>query len=255
MSWIKWRTSLCEGAEARQLARHLGCHRLMALGAMNAWISWLDEHTEDGKSHLLPSEVDDVVGLGGMTDGLISIGWARLDAEGCVEAVDYEKHNGNSAKKRAETALRVARSRVRNADVTDNPPKCNDESVTSALPREDKIRDINVSDECVSISHATMRADMRPQHEQLVSVMKDPTLGLRPEELDVCAAQYIDAMDERGWVTNSGMPVTNWMASARRWARSWASRSARESIRNGAKSPAQGNLTRNRRDSNDGAKY
>lgn len=135
--WLKVRHVLVRSPKIRGLMRALRCKRHTALGLALDWLVWIDEQTDDGKTHLLPDELADEIGFRGCAEALIEIGWAALGSDGCVEAVEFGKHCGESAKKRAENALRKARSRM-------SGEKCHAESVTdvthnvtqNALPEE-----------------------------------------------------------------------------------------------------------------------
>lgn len=122
--WIKIRHSLIRSPKLYALARELKCKKHAALGVAISWLVWIDEQTEDGRTHLSPDELADEIGFRGCAEALISIGWAALGCDGCVEAVEFGKHCGESAKKRAENALRKARSRT-------TTPKCHTENVTN----------------------------------------------------------------------------------------------------------------------------
>ena len=137
--WIKIRHTLIRSPKIYALARELKCKKHAALGVALAWLVWVDEQTEDGRTHLSPDELAEEIGFRGCAEALISIGWAALGCDGCVEAVEFGKHCGESAKKRAENALRKSRSRTIEA-------KCHVKSVTNvtqnALP-EKKRREEN----------------------------------------------------------------------------------------------------------------
>lgn len=142
--WLKVRHALVRSAKVRGLMRALHCKRHAALGLALDWLVWIDEQTEDGKTHLLPDELADEIGFRGCAEALIEVGWAALGSDGCVEAVEFGKHCGESAKKRAENALRKARSRMGDG-------KCHAKSVTdvtqcvtqNALPEEKRIEYTN----------------------------------------------------------------------------------------------------------------
>ncbi|MBR5888426.1 MAG: hypothetical protein IKY92_00055, partial [Akkermansia sp.] len=108
-----------------------------ALGVAYAWLCWVDEQTEDGHTHLLPDEVDAEMLLTGFADALRAIGWVELDeATGEVVAVDWEKHCGPTAKKRAEDALRQAKKRAR--DRADNVTEVSQKNCDKRVTRKEK---------------------------------------------------------------------------------------------------------------------
>lgn len=141
--WLKVRHSLVRSAKVRALMRVLHCKKHAALGLAVSWLVWIDEQTTDGQTHLLPDELDDEIGFRGCTDALISIGWAALGENGCVYALEFGKHCGDSAKERAQGARRVERHRNRKNDNTDRNgecnAKCNGECVTKMLPEKNRI--------------------------------------------------------------------------------------------------------------------
>ncbi len=134
--WIKLNHSLVRSAKIRLMARELKTKPLTALGLAVRWLVWLDEQTTDGQTNLTPEDVDDELGFRGGAAALCSIGWASLDADGCVVARDFEQHNGATAKRRALDARRQSMSRSRR-DIS------HDASVTrvtdDALPEENRI--------------------------------------------------------------------------------------------------------------------
>lgn len=141
MSWIRLNSDLPGSPRILQLARAMKKDEVYALGAAATWFCWLDKNSADGTTGLTPKELDAMaLHCKGLAHALLENGWAVLDAQGFVCAVDFTQYNGESAKKRALTARRVERSR---ADVTQGALQDGDfgnaGSVTDALPREDNI--------------------------------------------------------------------------------------------------------------------
>ncbi|WP_157664411.1 hypothetical protein [Bordetella genomosp. 9] len=95
-----------------------------------------DQHTADG---IMPGlscrQIDRKTGVQGLGQALVEIGWLADHPEG-VRIVNFEDHNGASAKKRAQTAKRVANHRSGNAGETQDSNSSNAPSVTGALARE-----------------------------------------------------------------------------------------------------------------------
>ena len=87
-------------------------------------------------------QIDRKTAVKGFAAALVDVGWLADDV--CPYGVRIERfteHNGKSAKKRLETARRVAKHRAGSADVTSDDPNGNAESVTGALAREEKRRE------------------------------------------------------------------------------------------------------------------
>ena len=143
-AWLKVRHSLLRSAKVRALMRELRCKKHAALGLAVAWLVWIDEQTTDGQTHLLPDELDDEIGFRGCAEALISIGWAALGEDGCVYALEFGKHCGDSAKERAETARRVAKCKSKKKqlvteEVTKNCYQGNENVLPNALPDKNRI--------------------------------------------------------------------------------------------------------------------
>lgn len=131
VSWIKVQVTLPESPKIFRLARLLGVGRMEALGYAVRWFCWLDTYCANGATELHADEVDALVGRVGITAAFCELGWAAVDAEGYVLVLEFDKHNGDNSKKRAETQCRVAAFRERKkADA-----ECNGNGVTSALQK------------------------------------------------------------------------------------------------------------------------
>jgi hypothetical protein len=109
--WLKLNHPLLRSPKVRRLARALNCSKLEAFGLMVSWLILVDEQTTDGCTGASADDIDDELGRGGAVDGLIAIGWAELDDDGTVCAVDFGKHCGDTAKKRAMDARRKSLQR------------------------------------------------------------------------------------------------------------------------------------------------
>lgn len=136
--WIKIRHTLTRSAKVRGLMRALGGSKFEAMGAMLSWLCWIDEQTTDGRTLMNANELDSELGCPGLAKGLVAIGWAEVDGDGFVYALDFGKHCGSSAKARAETARRVAKCKAKKkagngksvTGVTENCYQGNAENVT-----------------------------------------------------------------------------------------------------------------------------
>lgn len=141
--WLKVNHALVRSPKVRGLMRALHCKKHAALGLAVSWLCWIDEQTTDGQTGLLPDELDDEIGFRGCAEALISIGWAALGADGCVYALEFGKHCGESAKGRAEGARRVAKCKANKKRVTaEETEECNrgnEKTLPKALPEKNRI--------------------------------------------------------------------------------------------------------------------
>ena len=149
VAWIKVRTNLHNDPRVAYVARATGLHPATVVGALVTLWSWADEFTTDGV--LRYHTTADVDALGGgpiaerltLSAALRGVGWLVDVSDGSPAIPRFDEHNGATAKSRAETARRVATHRARNGStVTTALPKCD---VTTALPREEKIRDTHAT--------------------------------------------------------------------------------------------------------------
>jgi len=133
-AWIKVMTTLPKCRAVYRLMRELRCKRHAALGLAVDWLCWLDENSSDGHTGLLDEEISDVLGWPKAAEALNAIGWVSHDEQGCVVAVEFSKHCGESTKKRAEDAARKQRSRARR-------DACHADGVTDVTKNCDQIRE------------------------------------------------------------------------------------------------------------------
>lgn len=158
-NWIKIMTTLPRSRAVFALARALKCKRHAALGLAVEWLCWLDENSADGETGMLDAEISDMLGWQGAAEALSSIGWISHGEDGCVVAVDFEGHNGESAKKRAMDAKRKERERYR---------KCHDGGVTNVTlaPRPDKKR-VYVDEGCRVSNSMLAQPQAMPAHPRI----------------------------------------------------------------------------------------
>lgn len=109
--------------------------------AFRVWC-WFDQHTEDGNARGVTfSLFDRLVGLTGFAASMEKVGWL-IKTEGGISLPNFDRHNGQTAKNRANTAVRVAKHKASN-------PKGNDEvtleALPDALPREREELEENLS--------------------------------------------------------------------------------------------------------------
>ena len=147
--WIKMRGNLWDDPRVSRLVDLTDTSEAQIIGGLYWLWASADQHTEDGvMPGLSLRQIDRKTGIQGFGEALVSIGWLADHPEG-VRIVNFEEHNGSSAKARASTAKRVAsfKSKVTqesenaNAEVTVDALPKQHETVTDALPREEKRRE------------------------------------------------------------------------------------------------------------------
>ncbi len=215
MSWIKIETTLPQKPETIKISAILKKKPSEVVGALVVLWCLTDGLTEDGfLKYYGRKEIDAAVGVRGFCAALEAVGWIELGVDG-ARLVNYGKHNGRSAKCRAETARRVGRRRARGVtEVTGDVDSRNGDCVTDvtggALAREEKRREY-------SLGESTQRA-------RRVTSTPSPEGFVPPSEEEVAVAVGVGGFDlaegrkfwlwhqARGW-----RGVEDWRAALALW--------------------------------------
>lgn len=122
--WLKFDKSTSDKAEVFAIAGELGIDPDAVVGKLMRVWSWFDTHTENGNARSVTSALlDRIAGVTGFMSAMQKSGWIDVH-EGNVSLPNFDRHCGETAKKRAQNSKRVSDLRVRNAT-----------SVTSALQK------------------------------------------------------------------------------------------------------------------------
>lgn len=210
--WIKMRGNLWDDPRVAKLCDLCDCGEAQVIGALYWLWATADQHTENGvMPGLTLRQIDRKTGLQGFGEGLCAIGWLEDHPEG-VRIVKFEEHNGESAKKRCQTAKRVANHRAGNADVTQPALQIEDKSVSGALAREREEKSTSSLR-----SEVGARASRLPQDWVLPDEWRDWAKAERGD-LDPLktAEQFADY-----WRAKPGKDgrKTDWLATWRNWVR------------------------------------
>lgn len=132
--WIKIEHATPDKPEIVKMAAVLGIDQDAVFGkAVRLWI-WADQQSVDGNAlSVTDSFIDRLAYCPGFAAALRKVGWL-VGRDGLLSIPNFCRHNGKSAKTRALTKDRVAKSR-----------DCNAESVTEALPEQELEREKNKS--------------------------------------------------------------------------------------------------------------
>lgn len=144
MPWIKTETTLFEKPEVLRMSSILypnsdgsdGCD-IVAAKLQRFWI-WADSNSSDGTSMMVDcATINKIVGKAGFAEAMRVVGWL-VGEDWSLSIPNFSRHNGDSSKRRAESAKRQSAYRSRNAD---SNAGCVTKVTRCALPREDKIRE------------------------------------------------------------------------------------------------------------------
>lgn len=135
-SWIKVEVITPDKPEIFQIAELLGIDPDAVLGKLVRIWAWADQQTIDGNAGSVTKGVlDRLAFITGFADALITVGWLAYVDEKLV-LPNFERHNGESSKKRALTNRRVAEHRKRETH------KVTQSALQKELPEEEEEEDI-----------------------------------------------------------------------------------------------------------------
>lgn len=156
--WMKLLLTFPRNPRLREIMRGLKTKdKDSAIGFAVRWLIFVQEQTTDGCTGLLPDELDDELGRKNATASLLKCGWAYKNEEGCVCAAEFEKHCGETAKKRAVECRKKALQRGQVSP--QKRDKCPVESGTDFPKKAGAEKEIEYnSNKGGSISNSTMAA-------------------------------------------------------------------------------------------------
>lgn len=154
--WIKMRIDIADDPAVIGMASALDITEDEVVGKLHRIWSWADKHTASGFVPRITGKwLDRYINLQGFSEQMQAVGWIVIADDG-VTFPSFDRHNGKSAKSRAENTERARESRKgRAASVTQEEQtshkKC-DESVT----REEKRREEKKEQESTPVPVATL---------------------------------------------------------------------------------------------------
>lgn len=113
--WIKLEAITLEKPEIFALAEELNCtHATAFMACVRFWI-WADRQSRNGHAiNVTFVTLDSVASIAGFSAAMVKVGWLVVE-NGKVSLPNFERHNGNTAKKRALAQNRKANQRSRNS--------------------------------------------------------------------------------------------------------------------------------------------
>lgn len=143
--WIKFELATADKPEVLRMARILGIDKDSVVGKLVRLWAWFDKNSVDGVvDGVVVEDIDAICYQNGFANTLVSVNWLTVCSEGDRLSIpNFDRHNGESAKKRALKNERQARWRANvDADVGD---KSATKASTKASTREEKRRDIKTT--------------------------------------------------------------------------------------------------------------
>lgn len=135
--WIKMRNDLADDPAIIGMAARLNVDEFSIVGRLHRFWSWADRHSRDGHATgVTKAWIDRYVQCDGFADALETCAWLVVENNG-VTIPNFDRHNGESAKKRGLATDRKRKQRSVTNSSTDMSRNERDESVT----REEKRRE------------------------------------------------------------------------------------------------------------------
>ena len=131
--WIKVSTQLINKPEVFSIANSLAMTRAEVVGHLVSVWAWFDSNSESGELAGCCSMIDALTSAG-FADAMQEINWLTCEG-GRITLPNFSRHNGSTAKKRAQGQLRQKKFREK---VEDNAPSVTKPSLEER--REEKIR-------------------------------------------------------------------------------------------------------------------
>lgn len=129
--------------EVLRMARILGIDKDAVLGKLFRVWAWFDKNTVDGHvDGVVSTDVDGVVLQVGFTSAMQQVGWFEFDDDAqWVRLVNFDRHNGETAKNRALKNKRQSKWRA-NVDGNVDAKPSTDASTREEKRREEKKKEI-----------------------------------------------------------------------------------------------------------------
>jgi hypothetical protein len=128
--WIKMRVDLADDPAVIAMAVQLQVSELLIVGALHKLWSWADRHTVDGHAKSVTmSWINRYIMLPGFAEAMLSTGWLEQKEDG-IAIPHFDRHNGETGKKRAESTRRQQKYRNSSSQFSHK------NSVTNASPEK-----------------------------------------------------------------------------------------------------------------------
>jgi len=210
--WIKMRGNLWDDPRVARLCDITDKSEAAIVGGLYWLWATADQHTEDG---VMPGmtlrAIDRKTGINGFGDALVSIGWVEDRSDGIL-IVNFEEHNGASAKRRSLDAKRKAVVRTDSACDADKARKIDGQNAPLRGAREEKRRE-DISTAYAVESAPKKKASRRcPEDFELTEPMREWAVINAPAvDVDLATAKFKDHTFKTG--------ITDWKAAWRNWLR------------------------------------
>ena len=138
--WIKMRMDLSSHPKVVRILSATESDKFRVVGGLHAVWSVFDLHSSDGVLEgYTPETMDHIIGWEGFSAAIIKVGWMVFDGDETLTMPDFDTHNGQSAKRRADETERKRKARKSSEEVRTDCGQNADE----VRSREEKRREDN----------------------------------------------------------------------------------------------------------------
>lgn len=221
--WIKVEHTTPDKPEVVKLAGILGIDQDAVVGKLlRLWI-WADQQSVSGNAITVTNSfLDRLVFCPGFAAGLVKVGWLN-GREGLLSIPNFDRHNGQSAKNRANTNRRVANSRKAHHERV--AKTCNENVTLEPLqkPLPEKRREDNTTTTTTTGREVCQFPKDVSEVDRFMDAQVLHPLG---DELTRCAERFFNEQSAVGWRNRHGVPLADWRPMARQYAATWARNNA-----------------------------
>lgn len=221
--WIKVEHTTPDKPEVVKLAGILGIDQDAVVGKLlRLWI-WADQQSVSGNAITVTNSfLDRLVFCPGFAAGLVKVGWLN-GREGLLSIPNFDRHNGQTAKNRANTNRRVANSRKAHHERV--AKTCNENVTLEPLqkPLPEKRREDNTTTTTTTGREVCQFPKDVTEVDRFMAAQVLHPLG---DELPRCAERFFNEQSAVGWRNRHGVPLADWRPMARQYAATWARNNA-----------------------------
>lgn len=204
--WIKMRIGLRDDPSVVSIAAQLNLNEDMVVGKLHRLWSWADLHTVNGTvPGITPAWIDRYVERRGFSDAMAAAGWVSFDSDG-IHFPHFDRHNGESAKRRAEDAER--KRNVRNS--ADKTRTYCGHSADKLRTRGEEIREEKNKEEKTNTSAAPAAKRFVPP------TVEEVADHCRTRNNSVDAEAFVAFYASKGWKVG-GESMKDWKAAVITW--------------------------------------
>ncbi|MFM0751175.1 hypothetical protein PQQ85_45285 [Paraburkholderia sediminicola] len=127
---------------------------------------WFDEHTENGNARSVTKAlVDSTAGVSGFADAMISVRWLAVDDDG-ISMPHFDWHTGATAKRRAQTAIRVLRHKSTNGQGNVEGNAASNASDNAEANAEGNAASVSNDEKCVYVVNLKPKT-LKPKNKNI----------------------------------------------------------------------------------------